>query len=377
MGLDAVTRLRFSQSWLVYLLPLMGLAMGFYYRYNGQEAKAATREIFSKYQDKERKIPLSMVPSLFLSCSLTHLVGGSVGRAGSAVQIGAVLSSSFHRILGNDDRTNRLLIACGMSAGFAAVFGTPWAGAVFAHQILGNRIFSKQIIFCLFTALVADAVCCAWGADLIPYPKVNFDLALSSWPLLFLKILFLGLAASLVGRFYLKSNQQLSKSFQKYIPHEGIRAAVGGGVILVLFLALGTSDYLGLGILPEHSHSITLPNLFSADTQVPWNAWLWKVIFTSITLSAGFKGGEIAPILFIGAALGNSVAWLLGAPIDLFALIAMFAVFAATTKAHFAAVIMAVEIFGLSIALPAALGIFLACKFSGKDSIYPAIPRST
>jgi H+/Cl- antiporter ClcA len=163
----------------------------------------------------------------------------------------------------------------------------------------------------------------------------------------------------------------MSRKFREWFPHEAVRAGVGGVVIVALFLIVGTTDYLGLGALAENGKSLTLPGFLGADTQAPISAWFWKLVFTVITLSAGFKGGEVTPLFFIGAALGNSLAWMIGAPVDLFAGVAMIALFAAATKTPAASIVMGMELLGWKIGLPLALCTLIAVRLGGSTSIYP------
>jgi H+/Cl- antiporter ClcA len=367
-SLDAVTQQRFAHPWLIWLLPLAGCAIGFYYRFHGKNVSSANSLILENFQNDSTKIPFRLAPSILISTLITHLFGGSAGRESTAIQMGASIAAGFSRFFASSRESTQLIILCGIAAGFGAVFGTPFAGAIFALEFTRQRLLSHKLLIGLFTALIAHAICLAWGIVHTPYPQINFPTHLFSS---FLKCLVLAAAIALAARFFISVSRFTTNQLRNWLPHEALRGTVGGIIIIVLFLLAGTTDYLGLGVLAEHNDSLTLTKLFSSNIQAPANAWLWKIAFTVITLSAGFKGGEVTPLFFIGAALGNSLAWYLGAPVQLFAGIAMIAFFAATTKTPYASWIMGIELLGWKIFAPLALCIWIATKLSGSKSVYP------
>jgi H+/Cl- antiporter ClcA len=370
-ALDAATQQRFAAPWLVYLLPLAGVAMGFYYRHPGKHISGGNHVILGNIHKETPEIPSALAPSILIATLVTHLFGGSAGREGTAVQMGAGIAAGFGRFFPESRNAGKLLVCCGIAAGFGAVFGTPFAGAVFALEFVGNRIVSAKIIPCLLTALAADYVCLTWGASHTPYPAISLGYSPAVWLLILAKLFLLAAVVALVCRLFVSASRFMSRKFREWFPHEAVRAGVGGVVIVALFLIVGTTDYLGLGALAENGKSLTLPGFLGADTQAPISAWFWKLVFTVITLSAGFKGGEVTPLFFIGAALGNSLAWMIGAPVDLFAGVAMIALFAAATKTPAASIVMGMELLGWKIGLPLALCTLIAVRLGGSTSIYP------
>lgn len=371
-SLDQVTKNRFAHSWLIWLLPLAGCAMGFYYRYHGKSVNSGNALILDYFQNKSEKISSRLAPSILISTLVTHAFGGSAGREGTAIQMGAGIGASFARFLTPTHETQRLLVLCGIAAGFGAVFGTPFAAAVFALEFTRHQLVSRILIPCLFSAWAAHHICLAWGIHHTPYPTLQLPSNLFS---LIWKGMVLAAMLALAGRLFIFTERHLKRRFKNWFPHEAIRGAFGGILILVLFSLAGTGDYLGLGVLAENKSSLTLTGFFSSDIHAPANAWLWKLAFTIVTLGAGFKGGEVTPLFFIGAALGNSIAWFLGAPVALFAGISMIAFFAGTTKTPYASWIMGIELLGWKIFAPLALIIWITTKLIGPRSIYQSAQK--
>ena len=370
-GLDAATRQRFAMPWLIWLLPLAGVAMGFYHRHLGKQVGSGNHLILRNIHKDGPEIPFALAPSILVTTVVTHLFGGSAGRESTAVQMGAAMAAGFGKFFAGSREAGKLLVCCGIAGGFGAVFGTPFAGAVFALEFLGNRVVSRKIIPCLLTSLAADSICLAWGTTHTPYPAINLNHSPAGWLMIAFKLALLAVIVALVCRLFVSGSHFTARKFREWFPHEAVRACVGGLIVIALFLMVGTTDYLGLGALPEHGRSLTLPGFLSTETHAPAAAWLWKLVFTVVTLSAGFKGGEVTPLFFIGAALGNSLAWWIGAPVDLFAGVSMIALFAAATRTPFASVIMGMELLGWKIGVPLALCTLIAAKLAGSASIYP------
>ncbi len=372
-SLDRATRLRFEHPWLIYLLPLAGLAMGWYYRKLGKHVSSGNHVILGHVRQERDPIPFLLAPSILIATVGTHLFGGSAGREGTAVQMGAAIASGLGKCVAKTKAAAHLLVFCGIAAGFGAVFGTPFAGAVFALEFTGHRLLSRKLFPCLITALAADQICLAWGITHTPYPEIEFTRSATTWFPIFVKLFLFAAIIALASRFFIQASHFTVKKLREYFPHEAVRAGVGGCIVVVLFLLAGTGDYLGLGVLAENENSLTLPRFFSPDLHAPATAWLWKLVFTVVTLSAGFKGGEVTPLFFIGAALGNSLAWLVNAPVDLFAGVGMIAFFASATKTPWASLIMGIELLGWHVYAPLAVCTLLAYKFSGTKSVYPDV----
>lgn len=372
-SLDAATRARFENPWLIYLLPVAGIAMGLYYRLHGRRITSGNHVILGNVRKENAPIPFSLAPSILIATVATHLFGGSAGREGTAVQMGAGIAATVGRFSTTGKASMNLMIFSGIAAGFGAVFGTPFAGALFALEFTGHRLVCRKMIPCLIAALTADQVCLAWGITHTPYPTIEFSKSITTYLPILWKLLFAAVVFALASRLFIITSHFTVKKLREWFPHEAVRAAVGGLAVVGLFISLGTTDYLGLGVLAENESSLTLPRMLDSDLRAPSDAWFWKAVFTIITLSAGFKGGEVTPLFYIGAAMGNALAWFLNAPVDLFAGVGMIAFFGAATKTPWASVVMGIELLGWQIYAPLAICTFTAWKMSGSNSVYPDV----
>lgn len=371
-SLDAVTLLRFSKPWLLYLLPVAGLAVGLLYHFYGQSAGGGNNLLIDEIHQPSVGVPRRMAPLILIGTLVTHLFGGSAGREGTALQMGGGIAATFARLLKLDAQSVRILLMAGVAAGFGSIFGTPIAGAVFALEVLiVGRVQYDALIPCFFAAVLADWTCRAWG---IGHTHYHVDVpaaaaALDFW--LMGKVIFAAVVFGRVSSLFSIVSHRLSAAFQTYIPRAELRPVVGGLMIIGLFFLVGRPDYLGLGVLADHPGAITLPVLFTSS-DIPASAWLAKLMFTVITLSAGFKGGEVTPLFFIGAALGNTLANALGGPVDLFAALGFVAIFAGATKTPLASTLLGMELFGAGNGLYLATACIIAYRCSGSKGIYSA-----
>lgn len=371
-SLDAATQARFGHPWLLYFLPVGGAAIALLYHHTGRSVEAGNNLIVEQIHEPGGGVPLRMAPLVFLGTIATHLFGGSAGREGTAVQLGGSLASAVAGLFCLDVSGIRILLMAGVAAGFGAVFGTPLAGAVFALEVLAlGRVEYAGIIPCLLAALVGDWTCHAWGIHHTPYhiayagPATG---ALLVEPLMLLKATVAGVAFGLAGLVFAEANHAFGGFFKRRIPYGPARAALGGVLVIALVWIIGTRAYLGLGVWSAIPGDPTIAGFFTG----PVDRWSWalKMLFTVVTLSAGFKGGEVTPLFFIGAALGNALGWLLGAPLDLFAALGFVAVFAGAANTPLACTIMGIELFGATHAVPIAVACFVAYICSGHNGIY-------
>jgi H+/Cl- antiporter ClcA len=371
-SLDVVTQIRFDHPWLLFLLPVGGFSIGWLYHRLGRSVEAGNNLIVEQIHEPGGGIPLRMAPLIFLGTIVTHLLGGSAGREGTAVQLGGSLASAVARLFRLDPSGVRILLMAGIAAGFGAVFGTPLAGAVFALEVLAiGRVEYAALVPCLLAAVVGDLTCHAWGIHHGAYHIAAVagrtgDLIMQ--PVLLGKTAIAGILFGLTSLMFAEANHRLGGWLKRSITYGPARPFVGGIAVIALVYALGTRDYLGLGVWSADPHAPTIAGFFSGPVD-SWS-WLLKMLFTVVTLSAGFKGGEVTPLFFIGAALGNALAGLLDAPIDLFAGIGFVAVFAGASNTPLASTIMGMELFGASDAVPIAIACFTAYLCSGHSGIY-------
>ena len=371
-SLDVATRARFAYPWLLYGLPVAGFAIGLLYHRFGRSVEGGNNLVVEQIHEPGGGVPLRMAPLIFVGTVVTHVCGGSAGREGTAVQMGASLASALGTLFNLDQDGMRVLLMAGIAAGFGAVFGTPLAGAVFALEVLAiGRVEYGALVPCLVAAVLGDWTCSQWGIHHTLYHIAyrhgeagKIDIA----PLLLIKTALAGVCFGLAGRLFAEANHGLSALFKRSIGFAPLRPVVGGAIVIGLVFAFGTRDYLGLGVWSADPSAATIARFF--DNPADYRSWALKMLFTVVTLSSGFKGGEVTPLFFIGAALGSALAGLLGAPISLFVGLGFVAVFAGAANTPLACTIMGIELFGAPHAVMIATACFAAYLCSGHGGIY-------
>lgn len=360
VSLNIVTDYRESHLWIIALLPLGGLAIGLMYHYWGKNTVKGNNLLIDEIHNPNNIIPFKMAPLIFIGTILTHLFGGSAGREGTAVQMGGAISDQFSRIFKMKRRDRRIMIIVGISAGFASVFGTPLAGAVFALEVLIiGRIRYEAILPSFLVAIIANYTCHhLWNVAHTHY-SIPYVPEMSPINLLYtivVGILF-GLTAMLFSQF-VHFWAKLSKDKIKYPP---LRPLVGGVFIVLAIWAMGTTKYIGLGV----------PTIVeSFNTQQEWYDFLLKILFTTFTIGVGFKGGEVTPLFFIGATLGSALFGIIPLPIALLAGMGFVGVFAGATNTPIACTLMGIELFGAESAVFIAIACVISYLFSGHTGIY-------
>jgi len=376
--LDKVTVLRWQHDWLLYGLPLAGVLIYFVYKKLGKNSDAGNNLIMDEIHEPGGGVPARMAPLVLLTTLITHLFGGAAGREGTAVQIGGSLAAFMARNLKLTASDTRILLMAGIAAGFGAVFGTPITGAVFALEVLAiGTIRYDALVPCLVASILADITCTAWGIQHTHYHISSIETAsrliafIHVDVLLLVKAIFAGIAFGLASYLFAQLQHGIKKYSLQYIPQPWLVPFIGGIIIILLCFVTGTRDYTGLGVTAASPNGISIVSSFTAGGAGTWS-WLWKMVFTAVTLGMGFKGGEVTPLFFIGAALGNTLALLTGAPVDLFAGLGFIAVFAGATNTPIACSLMGVELFGGEHILYYAIACFTAYYFSGHAGIYTA-----
>ncbi|WP_114793078.1 voltage-gated chloride channel family protein [Niabella yanshanensis] len=375
--LETVIEIRFHYNWLLYFLPLAGIVIHFLYRYSGKNAEAGNNLIIDEIHKPDTGVPLRMAPLVLFSTIITHLFGGSAGREGTAVQMGGSLSHFLGRHMHLSKENLRILLMTGIAGGFGAVFGTPVAGAIFALEVLVvGKLKYNALLPCLMASILSNIVCSAWGIHHTNY-QISFVsqhlLSLGSFGfnlLLMAKAIGAGIAFGLAAYLFVRLSHAIKRYSNQLIKVKWLIPVTGGLIIIVLSFLI-SPDYLSLSVSNPDPGAVSIVTCFKDGGAKPFS-WLWKILFTTITLGMGFKGGEVTPLFFIGAALGNTIAMITGAPVDLMAGLGFIAVFAGATNTPLACTIMGAELFGADNIVYYAIACFTAYYFSGHTGIYGA-----
>ena len=344
----------------------------------GKDAERGNNLIIDEIHEPGTGVPGRMGPLVLVTTLITHLFGGSAGREGTAVQLGGSMAAWLARVLKLQPRDVRMLLSAGVAAGFSAVFGTPIAGTVFAVEVLAiGQIKYEPLLPCLIAAFVANAVVGSWGIEHTRY-AILFQETPGTWlryihvdVLLLAKVVAGGTAFGLAGWCFVQLTEGIKKQSLRFIKTQWLIPVVGGCVVIGLTYLAGTTDYLGLGVTTQRGKGASIVTAFAAGGVSDFS-WAWKMVFTAVTLGTGFKGGEVTPLFFIGATLGNTLAGLLGAPVDLMAGLGFIAVFAGAANTPLACTLMGVELFGGGHLVYYAVACFTAYYFSGHGGIYGA-----
>ena len=363
-ALDWATRTRTLQPGLIWGLPLAGFAMGWIYLKWGKSVDAGHNLLIDEINAPIQTVPLRMAPMILGSTVISHLFGASVGREGTAVQMGGSLADQLTSIFKLSPTYRQVVLMAGISAGFASVFGTPLAGALFALEVLaGPALLRMRWIAlppCIVAAFAADQVGLWWGVQHTVY-TVSAIPTLTAWGLA--SVVLAGGVFGLTGRVFAWSAHTLSAQFKQWVAYPPLRPLIGG-VLITAFVVWGHAErYIGLGI----------PVILEAFDQplAPWD-FAAKLAMTVLSLGSGFKGGEVTPLFYIGATLGHALAPIVDMPLGLMAALGFVAVFAGASNTPLACTLMAIELFGLETGAFAAVACTVSYFFSGHTSIYKA-----
>lgn len=387
--LDQVTEIQWRFGWLLYLLPVAGAVSGLMYRFAGRGCEKGHNLILEQIHEPGGGVPARMAPLVLVGTLMTHLFGGSAGREGTAVQMGGSMASTLAGILRLTAKDHSLLLMCGIAAGFGAVFGTPLTGAVFAIEVIAIGTMSyRAIVPCLVAAVLGDQVTLAWGIEHTPYHFSMGDFARTAsvtgllaegW--LISKVVMAGACFGGISVLFVQLSHGVSASLRRLVPMEWLRPVIGGSLVIGLVWLTGRRDFLGLGVFQptRHEQLVTIQTCFVAGGATLLS-WWWKTLFTVVTVGSGFKGGEVTPLFFIGAAAGNALATVMNAPVGLFAALGFVGVFAGATNTPLACTIMAIELFSKQNShamtsgffVYAALVCFSSYFVSGRSSLYCA-----
>lgn len=353
------TELREANSWLIYLLPVGGLAIAGMYRLFRLPISVGTDAILKSVRTQE-KVPILMAPAIFISTVITHLLGGSAGREGAALQLGGSIAARIGDIVHPRNDSRRIYELCGMAALFSALFGTPVTAAIFVVEVVDVGEFNYRALTpCLISSVIAS-----FAARIVGAPEELFPLAsglAAGGGTDYLRALAMGVLCAVVATLFCCAMHYSGSTFKKAIKNDFARIVAGGAAVIALTLLVGSHDYNGggAGVIVRALGGEARPEAF-----------ILKIVFTAVTLSAGFKGGEIVPSFFIGATFGCTVAALLGLDPALGAGLGLVSVFSGVTNAPIASILLSVELFGAEYLPLMAISICVAYMLSGHISLY-------
>lgn len=362
-ALDFATEFRTEHPVVMLGLPVAGLLIVFLYRVCGMAEDKGTDAVILEARG-HKSISLKLAPLIFSATFLTHLCGGSAGREGAALQMGASLASPIRKLLKLGPEDSAELAMCGMAAGFSALFGTPIAAAIFAMEvtIVGAAQYTA-IAPCILSAVIASVTAGVFNVTPTSFTVQSVPVLSEGSALTLAKVLILGVLCALTSILFCEAMHIAKRLYQKYIKNPYLRVLAGSAIVLLLTLILGTYDYNGAGVN-------VIERAFAGEA-FPL-AFLIKILMTALTLGAGFKGGEIVPSFFVGATLGCAASHLIGLDPSFGAAVGLLAVFCGVTNCPLATIILGIELFGAQGLVFYAAAIAVSYMLSGYQGLYSA-----
>jgi len=355
-SVDFVTELREKWHYMILFLPLGGLAIAGMYGAFRNKGNIDTKRVFNSVKENG-DVPLVMIPLIFLGTVITHMFGGSAGREGAALQLGGSMGYNVGKALNQDEDNTKMMVTAGMSSVFSALFGTPVTAAIFSLEVTGVYKL-RSIVVGFVSSISAFAI-----SGLLGVAPVRFEIptAVIYHPVAILKVIALGMLCAVVCRVFSIAIHKTEFFAKKYISSSYLRAVVGGVLIVLLTVMLKSTDYNGAGM------SI-IGNAILGDAKQ--SAFLWKIVFTVLTVAAGFKGGEIVPTFFIGATFGCFISEIMGIDLGLGASLGFVALFAGMTKCPIASLLLAIEVFGATGIPMFIIAVIVTYILSGRLGLY-------
>lgn len=356
--LRQVTDFRTVYPQLIFLLPLAGVVIVFLYGVFQYKNDKGTNMVLSTIH-AETELPFKMAPLIFISTIITHLFGGSAGREGAALQLGGSIGNQLGRWFRFDEKDRRIVVMCGMSAAFAAIFGTPVAASIFAMEVVSVGVmYYAALVPCVFSALIASKFATDMGINpdlftILHIPEFHFIPSV--------KVILLALCCAGLSVLFCMALHSLGDLYRAKLKNPYIRIVFSSCIIVVLTVILHTTDYMGAGV-PVIERAI--------KGQVRPEAFLLKIIFTALTLEAGFKGGEIVPSFYVGATFGCLFGQLLGISPSLCAAVGMVSVFCGVTNCPITSMLIAFELFGYEAVPYFLIAISVSYLMSGYYGLY-------
>lgn len=357
-GVALATNFRLSHDWTLYFLPVGGIVIVFLYQFFHEGNNKGTNMVIESISSNEEVTPASG-PLIFISTIITHLVGGSSGREGAALQLGACIGNVLGKAIRLDEKDKKVAIMCGMSTVFAALFGTPLAAAVFSMEVISIGImYYAALMPCLFSALIGASIAKRMGIPPEAYHVADmpvFSVGTVS------VVVILAVLCAVVSILFCVMLHKAHHLYRHYFKNPYIRILTASAILILITLLSGTRDYNG-------SSMALIEN--AMEGSVRYEAFFMKMIFTAVTLSAGFKGGEIVPTLCVGATFGCAFGNLFGFSPALCAACGMAAMFAGVTNCPVSTMLIALELFGAEGMAYYAVAVAVSFTLSGYYSLY-------
>lgn len=358
--LSFVTIVREQNSWIIYLLPIAGLAIVATYHFMKNDNDGGTNLVISAVHSGDR-IPLRMTPSIFISTALTHLFGGSAGREGAALQIGGSIGNALGKLFRFDEKDTHVIIMCGMSAAFSTLFGTPMAAAIFPMEMVSVGVmYYMALVPCVVSSLTAHGIAVLLGVAGEAFHVTGIP-SLQLVPTL--QVVLVAVICAFISIGFCGILHRVEELYKKFLKNPYLRIFVGGCLVVLLTILVGDNSYNGAGM-----HVIEE----AISGNVAPEAFILKIIFTALTIGAGYKGGEIVPTFFVGATLGCLLGQMIGLSPSLCAAIGMISLFCGVTNCPISSLLISFELFGFE-GMPYYL---VAVAFSYMLSGYSGLYRS-
>lgn len=356
--IDYVTAMRSEHGFLLYLLPIGGVLIALLYYLLDPQGKVDTNRVIKSVRESKR-IPLVMIPLIFISTVITHMLGGSAGREGAALQLGGSVGYNFGKVIKLNKRDMRIIVMAGMSSVFAALFGTPITAAIFSIEVTNVGIMHYAgLMPCVISSIAASQIAKFFSLYGVTFKGIQFgNVSLE----IIVQVVVLAVLCALISIVFCAAIKNCEHIMDKFIKNSFLRAFAGGGIIVLMTIALGTYDYNGAGM-----NIIERAMQGNAEPQ----SFLLKILFTAITISAGFKGGEIVPAFFIGSTFGCVVAPLLGINPAMAAAIGFVSVFCGVVNCPIASVMLSLEVFGTEGLVFFAIACSVSYMMSGCFGLY-------
>ncbi len=353
-----VTAFRADNHWIYYFLPFGGVLIVWLYKVMGNSNDKGTNSALMAVRTGEC-FHMITAPLVFAGTVITHLVGGSSGREGAALQIGGSIGNKIGRLINLDEKDIHTITMCGMSAAFSSLFGTPVTAAVFSMEFISIGIMHySAFVPCIVSAVTGKMVASYFGVEAENIALVNVP---NIEPEFILKVTILSALCAAVSVLFCMTMENVSKLYKKYLKNTYLRAAVGGAIVFVAVCLMGGHKYSGGGMeIVERA----------VEGEAFVLAFLIKMILTALTLGAGFKGGEIVPTFFVGATFGNVASRVIGLFPGFGAGIGTVAVFCGVTNCPVSSLILSVELFGAEGFVFFAIACAVGYMLSGYTGLY-------